>query len=359
MKKSPLLGALCAVLFTFVTMPVNALLLGLLPATPGGADWQAAYDVDRNVTWVANANLAATTNFGVSGINGNGTMIWNKANEWVGAMNTANYLGLNNWRLPTTLQPDITCALQSGGSFGTGCTGSEMGHLANIEGVNSDGGTTAVVLGVFSNVQSIPYWSSSEFAPDPTDAWTLSFNGGDQRIGGKDSFNSVWALRNGAPEPITLLEVDYSVGTINSGGLTGGLSSLPNTVKAAFALDGHLGSANLNLGLSDLAAFSLNFGDFNYDLAGLDSFSLITDATGAVTTLSYTGNERSDSGIIILNNAFSLTIQGDDDGTGNAFEYFYSESAQSISAVPVPAAVWLFGSGLLGLIGIARRKKPA
>ena len=29
----------------------------------------------------------------------------------------------------------------------------------------------------------------------------------------------------------------------------------------------------------------------------------------------------------------------------------------SISAVPVPAAVWLFGSGLLGLIGVARRKK--
>ncbi len=28
-----------------------------------------------------------------------------------------------------------------------------------------------------------------------------------------------------------------------------------------------------------------------------------------------------------------------------------------VSAVPVPAAVWLFGSGLLGLAGIARRKK--
>ena len=25
--------------------------------------------------------------------------------------------------------------------------------------------------------------------------------------------------------------------------------------------------------------------------------------------------------------------------------------------VPVPAAVWLFGSGLIGLIGVARRKK--
>ena len=25
--------------------------------------------------------------------------------------------------------------------------------------------------------------------------------------------------------------------------------------------------------------------------------------------------------------------------------------------VPIPAAVWLFGTGLLGLIGVARRKK--
>jgi hypothetical protein len=30
-----------------------------------------------------------------------------------------------------------------------------------------------------------------------------------------------------------------------------------------------------------------------------------------------------------------------------------------IQAVPVPAAVWLFGSGLLGLVGMARRKKAA
>ena len=30
-----------------------------------------------------------------------------------------------------------------------------------------------------------------------------------------------------------------------------------------------------------------------------------------------------------------------------------------VSQVPVPAAVWLFGSGMLGLIGVARRKKQA
>ncbi len=37
----------------------------------------------------------------------------------------------------------------------------------------------------------------------------------------------------------------------------------------------------------------------------------------------------------------------------------YIAGTWSVSAVPVPAAVWLFGSGLLGLIGIAGRKKAS
>jgi hypothetical protein len=44
-------------------------------------------------------------------------------------------------------------------------------------------------------------------------------------------------------------------------------------------------------------------------------------------------------------------------GSGNVdLKYVRFENAIA-SAVPVPAAVWLFGSGLIGLIGIARRKK--
>lgn len=38
--------------------------------------------------------------------------------------------------------------------------------------------------------------------------------------------------------------------------------------------------------------------------------------------------------------------------------YAYFTGAH-VSAVPVPAAAWLFGSGLMGLIGIARRRKAA
>ena len=41
---------------------------------------------------------------------------------------------------------------------------------------------------------------------------------------------------------------------------------------------------------------------------------------------------------------------------GRAITYTGAEIA--VGAVPVPPAVWLFGSGLIGLVGIARRRSP-
>ena len=35
----------------------------------------------------------------------------------------------------------------------------------------------------------------------------------------------------------------------------------------------------------------------------------------------------------------------------------FTNVGQSLSSVPVPPAIWLFGSGLIGLIGLARRRK--
>ena len=48
---------------------------------------------------------------------------------------------------------------------------------------------------------------------------------------------------------------------------------------------------------------------------------------------------------------------GGDWGNHDILTWEYIDSYAPIGAVPVPAAVWLFGSGLLGLVGMARRKK--
>lgn len=44
-------------------------------------------------------------------------------------------------------------------------------------------------------------------------------------------------------------------------------------------------------------------------------------------------------------------------GDASGYETFGMDNIAFVSAVPTPAAAWLFGSGLLGLVGMARRKK--
>jgi len=55
---------------------------------------------------------------------------------------------------------------------------------------------------------------------------------------------------------------------------------------------------------------------------------------------------------------YSATVPvGDPSGFGGVNYLVHLEG--TVSAVPVPAAVWLFGSGLIGLAGVARRRKAA
>jgi hypothetical protein len=46
-------------------------------------------------------------------------------------------------------------------------------------------------------------------------------------------------------------------------------------------------------------------------------------------------------------------------GFANQWVQFEFDVTVDPTVIPVPAAVWLFGSGLLGLVGVARRKKQA
>jgi len=81
-------------------------------------------------------------------------------------------------------------------------------------------------------------------------------------------------------------------------------------------------------------------GGWQLDLSSLN----IVDQTASILTMEGTG-VLSGTGFEDTNAIWTFSAQN----TGSSY-------SMMISAVPLPAAVWLFGSGLIGLIAISRRK---
>lgn len=227
--------SLCTGILVAASGPAQAALIA-------SADGQTVYDTDRNITWLSNANLAATNAFGLSyGVDygtdqyGNQTIIYSDGSMtsagallWVNAMNAANYLGYNDWRLPA----NDTC-------YGYNCTGSDMGHLF----YNELGGAAGSLLTSTHNANYSLFQNVQTWLPPTPYGYSLPA--------------SYWS----------------------------GTMTMRPWQAVYFGIDG--------------------------------------------STTAY----------IQGNNAFTMVVR---DG--------------QVAAVPVPAAAWLFGSGLLGLIGVARRK---
>ncbi len=123
------------------------------------------YDTDLNITWLQDANYAKT-----SGYDADGRMTWYNAKTWA---DNLVYHGYDDWRLPSTLQPDPNCSIQGQASHGYNCIDSEMGHLYYIELGNTGG--LIPYMGQFFNLQSYWYYSSTEYSPAPDFAWGFSF----------------------------------------------------------------------------------------------------------------------------------------------------------------------------------------
>ncbi len=164
------------------------------------------YDDVLDVTWLQDTNLAASKKFGVAGIQPGGQMTWDKTQEWVAAMNAANYKGVNTWRLPETVQPDPNCTSQDvQGDLDGNCILSELPHLHTVTLANPYEPTTGCTLptcmpnvGPFENIENdIFYWSGTEWANDPDEAWLFAPYCGGQCHAVKRVETLAWPLFDG------------------------------------------------------------------------------------------------------------------------------------------------------------------
>ncbi len=190
------------------------------------------YDDVRNITWLADFNYVNTSGYTGTGVDTTtGTLNWDAAVLWA---DTLVYGGFSDWRLPTLNPSDTTCSGNddAGGGFGlqyfgTGCTGGELSHLfvtdlgnQALTSVLDQVGDTAeqiANLALFSNVLSRDYWSSTEYAPVPSDAWLFNAVGGIQSHVSKTSELFAVAVRPGdvaaaVPEPQSLALVLLALG---------------------------------------------------------------------------------------------------------------------------------------------------
>ena len=200
----PLVTRVLASVFCLsVVVPAEATLMGRLPGTPGGTDYQAAYDDALEITWLTDADLS-----------GAGT--WQDQLDWVSSLNSANHLGFNDWRLasmsvaaglPTgTTNSVVDCSSVSE----TACRDNELGYMYyhNLSGNFGDDlrGDQTVGDVTLTDIQPL-YWSGTEFG---SFAWLFFFDFGLQGGISKDNVDLYgWAVRSGdvaaVPEPGTVV----------------------------------------------------------------------------------------------------------------------------------------------------------
>lgn len=196
------------------------------------------YDDALNITWLKNANLAATDTFDVANIYSNGLMTWDVANQWIEAMNASNYLNSNSWRPPSAglVNPPGSSCYSYDGTCDRGYNitrpESEMSYLhyvtlGNIGAVSMQNITTTCYAGIglgnclqnyspFMNIQQASYygyWAKEDNGPaiqTPSDglyqeAFLFHFGTGGVGIQNTQGLSYAWAVTDGdiCPVPIS------------------------------------------------------------------------------------------------------------------------------------------------------------
>lgn len=191
------------------------------------------YDDVLNVTWLQDANYAKTSGYSPSGL-----MSWGAANTWAAnliyhdSVRNADY---SDWRLASNspVGTDWNYSYSNDGSTDVGpnitSVNSELAYMYYVNlglhgrytpdgvydptfGIYGDGTVNGQAdVGLVKNLQSYFYWSATEYAPLPGDAWFFRTDIGEQYSQSQGNSHYAWAVRPGdvappssVPEPATL-----------------------------------------------------------------------------------------------------------------------------------------------------------
>ncbi|MDX2506099.1 MAG: VPLPA-CTERM sorting domain-containing protein [Gammaproteobacteria bacterium] len=182
------------------------------------------------------------------------------------------------------------------------------------------------------------------------------------------SFNNSYSSSNLFGPPVFFVnptahsgtQVLKQYGTDGGSGQGGVAASAGDIVSASVYAQNWTGDAFNNLALLQIAYLDTGGGVIGVDEIFADSIGnqaylllpQVGDAVADWTLMELSGTAPTGTASAQILLLHILTA-----GTPDGGSIFWDDASLEVSAIPVPAAVWLFGSGLLGLVGVARRRK--
>ena len=193
-----------------ISLPIFLFLVGAGLDTTASAELfirvgGMVYDSDLNVTWLADANYAATQYAESCGAIGtvDGQMTWPEAVRWAENLDVGGY---HDWRLPTAPVDDASCDGKPIFTYGSHCMGGEMSHLFYGDIKHGLGGklgdniikTHNANYLLFHNFSAYGvYWTGTNFPPFGQIVFNFHTREGFSNANSKSVHNYAMAVRDG------------------------------------------------------------------------------------------------------------------------------------------------------------------
>lgn len=247
-------------------------------------------------------------------------------------------------------------------AYGSLVAVSYNGDFYHIDPVT--GGSVVTTSSSFSQLNSLAQSSNGTlYSVSGNELVAVNGSNGSLSLVANLAISNIRGLAFDASDNLLIVKngVDYYEGGGNSGNLIYGNDELYRYDIFANELV-HIGQMNLNniQGLDFSSSGTLYGWDVIYGLVTIDALTaevidVAPDIDGNYDIQTIAFDENGQLYGAYNNNIYSININT---GAYNLVSSgaFTDIRGMEFSVVPVPAAVWLFGSGLLGLAGFARRK---